>query len=67
MSGLNKIGYTASYEVDFSERTSGGVYQHGYIRTIPTAAAVVTAYYCWIALVGALGTGVTVGATPQNT
>ena len=67
MSRLNKIGYTASYEVDFSERTSGGVYQHGYIRTIPTAAAVVTAYYCWTALVGALGTGVAVGATPQNT
>ena len=64
MSGLNKIGYTTSYEVDFSERTSGGVYQHGYIRTIPTAAAVVTAYYCWPALVGALGTGVAVGATP---
>lgn len=67
MSGLNKIGYTASYEVDFSERTSGRVYQHGYIRTIPTAAAVVTTYYCWTALVGALGTGVAVGATPQNT
>ena len=64
MSGLNKIGYTTSYEVDFSERTSGGVYQHAYIRTIPTAAAVVTVYYCWPALVGALGTGVAVVATP---
>ena len=63
MSGLNKIGYTKSYEVDFSERTSGGVYQHGYIRTIPTAVAVVTTYYYWLALVGALGTGVAVGAT----
>ncbi len=64
MSGLNKIGYTTSYDVDFSERTSGGVYHHGYVRTIPTAVAVVTAYYCWPALVGALGTGVAVGATP---
>ncbi len=61
MSGLNKIGYTKSYDVDFSERTTGGIYNHGYIRTIPTAAAVVTAYY-WPALVGALASGAAAGA-----
>ena len=62
MSGLNKIGYTASYEVDFSERTSGGIYNHLYIRSIPTAVAVVTACYYWPALVGTLGSGAAVGA-----
>jgi hypothetical protein len=67
MSGLNKIGYTQSYDVDFSERTSGGGYQHGYIRTIPTAAAVVTAYYGLSALIGALGTGAALGAPAYNT
>ncbi len=46
----------------FSERTSGGGYHHGYIRKILTAAAVVTACYCWPALVGALGTGAVAGA-----
>lgn len=64
MSGLNKIGYTASYKVDFSSRASGGIYNHGYIRTLPTAAAVVTSYYCWPALVGAFGTGAVAAATP---
>ena len=63
MSGLNKIGYTASYDVNFSERTSAGMYHHGYIRTIPTALAVVTAVYCWPAFSGALVTGILAGAT----
>ena len=64
MSGANKIGYTTSYEVDFSTRTSGGGYSHGYIRTLPTAAAVSTAYYCLPALIGFLGSGAVVEATP---
>ena len=64
MSGANKIGYTTSYEVDFSTRTSGGGYSHGYIRTLPTAAAVATAYYCLPALIGFLGSGAVVEATP---
>ena len=51
-----------TYEVDFSERTSGGFYHHGYIRTIPTAVAVVTVCYCWQAVVGALVTRGAVGA-----
>ena len=64
MSGANKIGYTTSYEVDFSTRTSGGGYSHGYIRTLPTAAAVSTAYYCLHALILFLGSGAVVEATP---
>ena len=60
--GLNKMSYTMSYDVDFSERTSGGIYDHGYIRTIPTAAVVVAACYGLAWLAGALGSGATVGA-----
>ena len=37
--GINKIGYTASYGVDFGNFTSESYY-HAYIRTIPTVASV---------------------------
>ena len=53
---------TTSYEVDFSSRTSAGIYSHGYIRTIPTATAVVATYYCWPKVVEALGAGLAIEA-----
>lgn len=46
--GYNKIGYTANFGVSFANRTAQ-LYQHEYIRTIPTAVAVagvaVASYY----------------------
>jgi hypothetical protein len=40
--GINKNSYTYYADANFGERTNIGLYQHGYIRTIPTAVAVVT-------------------------
>lgn len=38
--GTNKIGYTISYDVNFSNRTAS-TYYHQYIRTLPTATVAV--------------------------
>ena len=44
MFGINKIGVTIGYEVDFGNRTAG-TYYHEYIRTIPIAGAGAVIYY----------------------
>lgn len=64
MTGLNKVGYTMSSEVEFSSRTSAGGYSHGYVLTIPTAVAVVGAVYLgYLMIAGGVGyAGVAVAA-----
>ena len=62
MNGFNKIGYTISHEVDFSSRTSAGVYEHRYLRTIPTAIAVVALCYFGVSLAGTLAMATAAGA-----
>ena len=42
--GINKIGFTKSFDADFGTRT-GGSYYHEYIRTVPTVAIGVLVYY----------------------
>ena len=42
--GVNKVGFTGRYSVDFSNRTSVGVFTHIYARTLPVAGAIALAY-----------------------
>ena len=52
--GINKIGATISSGVDFKKRTAG-IYGHAYIRSVPTAFAVVIGAIAWPYIVGAAG------------
>lgn len=42
--GVNKLAFTHSSNISFRNREFGK-YEHGYIRTIPTALLLVAAYY----------------------